>query len=115
MSAGARSPEELETLFEDGLVIRDREALIALFERGAVLVAGDERQARGGEIVPLALAMWDGGHTYIADPRCVMQARDIALIVTGQGVNVVRRGGDGTWRYAIVLLSADVGTEREKP
>lgn len=115
MSAGARTPEELETLFEDALVFRDREALAELLEEGAMLVAGDERPVRGREeISRLALTTWEGDHTYVADPRCVMQARDIALIVAEWGINVMRRGSDGAWRYAIVLLTVDDGTERGK-
>ncbi len=111
--AGARTPEELETLLEDVLVIRDRQALVELFEEGAVLVAGDQQPARGGmEIARLVLATWEGDHAYIADPRRVMQARDIALIVGDQVINVVRRGHDGAWRYAIVLLSVDGESER---
>jgi hypothetical protein len=115
MSAVAWSPEELETLLEDALLVRDRQALAELFEEGAVLVGRDERAARGGEeIARLALATCDGDRTYVADPRCVMQARDLALIIAEQGINVVRRGRDGAWRYAIVRLSAEDGIERKK-
>jgi len=103
---GAATPEELETLFEDALVIRDRASLAALFEEGAMLVAGDRRPARGEEIARLALATWDGDHTYVADPRRVLMARDIALIVAERGANVMRRCHDGAWRYAIVLQAA---------
>lgn len=94
-------------MFEDSFVIRDREELAELFEEGAVLVAGDGLQeARGGEeIARLATAMWDRDRTYVADPRRVLQARDTALVVTDGGINVVRRGSDGAWRYAISLLS----------
>ncbi len=115
MVGGARTPEELETLLEDALVVGDRAALAALFEAGAVLIAGDERPARGGEaIARLALATWAGDHTYVADPRRVMQARDIALIIAEQGINVVRRGRDGAWRYTIVRLFVEDGIERKK-
>ncbi len=106
MSAGARTPEELEVLLEDTLLLRDPHTLAALFEAGAVLVTGGERPARGGEaIAQLALATWDSDHSYLADPRGVMQARDLALIVAAQGIHVVRRGSDGAWRYAIVRQS----------
>jgi ketosteroid isomerase-like protein len=110
MRRGARTPEELETLFEDALVIRDREALAQLFEDGAVLVAAHGlHEARGRqEIARLAVTMWDRDHTYVADPRRVLQARDTALVVAEQGINVVRRGSDGAWRYTIALLSDDV-------
>ena len=102
-------------LFEDALVMRDAQALAELFAEGAVLVAGDERQARGGEeIARLALATWAGDRTYVADPRRVLQARYIALIVAEQGINVVHRGRDGSWRYAIIRLSGDNRTERRE-
>jgi hypothetical protein len=110
MRAEARTPEELETMLEDALVIRHPEVLADLFERGAVLTVSNDRQARGGEqIARLAMATWSGEHSYVADPRRVTQARDVALIVTAQGVNVVRRGSDGVWRYAIVLSLVGVG------
>lgn len=95
-------------LFEDTLMLRDHQALAELFEDGAMLVTGDERSARGGEaIARLALVTWEDDHTYVADPQLVMQARDIALIISNWGINVVRRGSDGTWRYVIVRWSVN--------
>ena len=74
MNSGARTPEELETLFEDAFVIRDREALAEL-----------------------------------------LQARDSALIVADRGINVARRRRDGTWRYAIAVLTpGDTKPEEER-
>jgi hypothetical protein len=115
MRPGARTPEELETLLEDAFVIRDGQALAELFEDGAVLVAGEgARQARGGdEIARLAREMWERNRTYLADPRLVLQARNTGLVVTKRGLNVVRRGGDGAWRYAIALLASDATTTEE--
>jgi hypothetical protein len=98
-----RTPEELELLFEDTLLLRDPRGLSALFEDGAVLVVEGEGSARGGKAMArLALATWESGHSYVAKPQRVIQARDIALIVGEQGLNVVRRGSDGTWHYAII-------------
>jgi Domain of unknown function (DUF4440) len=115
MRQGARTPEELETLFEDAFVIRDREALAELFEDGAVLVADHGgREARGGdEIARWAGEMWAHDRTYLADPRRVLQARDTGLVLTRHGINVVRRRSDGAWRYAIALLSRDDATTEE--
>jgi hypothetical protein len=111
VSGEARTPEELETLLEDWLVLRDSHAVAGLFEEGAVLAAGDERPARGGEeIARSALATWTGGHTYVADPRQVLQARDLALIVSEGAIHVARRRDDGSWRYAISLLSPGVSS-----
>src|SRR5215218_1287552 len=117
MRQGARTPEELEPLFEDAFVIRDREALAELFEDGALLVAGGgSREARGGdEIARLASEIWGRNGTYLADPRQILQARNTAVIVTKRCINVVRRGSDGAWRYAVALLSAgDTTTEEDK-
>ncbi|MDX6689598.1 MAG: hypothetical protein QOG15_1055 [Solirubrobacteraceae bacterium] len=116
MRPGARSPEELETLFEDAFVVRDRTAIAALFEDGAVLVAHDASGvARGGaEIARAATELWSRDVTYLADPRRVLQARDTGLVVAAHGINVVRRGGDGTWRYAISLLGLPSITTKER-
>jgi hypothetical protein len=112
---GARTPEELETLLEDALVMRDREALAKLFEAGAVLREGDGPLTRGAQdIAHLSLTTWEGDRAYVADPRHVIQARDIALIVAEQGVNVARRDHDGDWRYVIVRRSVEDGHDRRK-
>jgi hypothetical protein len=55
----------------------------------------------------LASDMWEQDRTYLAGPSRVVQARDTDLVVAKRGVNVVRRGPDGGWRYAIALLSRD--------
>lgn len=115
MTQGARTPEELETLFEDAFVIRDPGALAPLFEARAVLVAGGATgEVRGSEeIARLASALWSRERTYVADPRRVVQARDLALVLATQGTSVVRRGADGAWRYAISLLAIDQPTKEE--
>jgi hypothetical protein len=114
MRSGARTPEELETLFEDAFVLRDQTALAELFDDGGVLVSGDRpTEARGGpQIAQLASAIWEGNQLYIAAPKRVLQARAITLIMTDTGVNVARRGSDGSWRYAIALLNHEP-TERQ--
>lgn len=115
MSAEARTPEELETLFEDALVLRDERALVALFDEGAVLVADGARPVCGAAaIARRALAAWPDDRPYVADPRRVLQARDTALIVAAGGVNVLRRGRDGAWRYAIILQSVAIGMACER-
>ena len=45
MRAGARTPEELETLLEDAFVLCDQQALAQLFEPGAMLVDRSSRFA----------------------------------------------------------------------
>ncbi len=58
--------------------------------------------------------MWERDRTYLADPRRVLQARDTALVVAARAINVLRRGDDGTWRYAITLLDIDDTTPQEE-
>lgn len=103
-------------LFEDAFVTRDSAELSRMFDEGAVLAVGGElRAARGAdEIGRLARALWDGNRTYVADPRHVVQARDTALVLAEGAINVLRRGSDGAWRYAIALLSFDPATKKEE-
>jgi hypothetical protein len=116
MDAGARTPEELETLFEDAFVLRDHEALAQLFEAGAVLVAGGGLpEARGHqEIARVATEMWNLERTYLADPRRVLQVRDTALVLARRAINVARHGDDGSWRYAISFLDLEKTTSEER-
>jgi hypothetical protein len=112
---GARTPEELEALLEDAFVLRDPGAVAPLFEAGALLVAGGVTgELRGSEEIALSVpALWSRDFTYVADPRRVVQARDLALVLAIQGTSVVRRGADGAWRYAISLLSIDQMKEEQ--
>jgi hypothetical protein len=104
MEAGARTPEELETLLEDAFMLRDHHALAQLFHPAAMLVT-DAWEARGHrQIAQVAAQLWDAQRLYLADPQRIFQARDTALILAGRATNVVRRGDDGSWRYAISLL-----------
>jgi hypothetical protein len=114
MRPGAQTPEELETLLEDAFVTRDRQAVAGLFEDGAVLGTGGAEVRGGEQIRELAGELWERNVTYLADPRRVLQARDSALVVARGAVNVVRRGGDGMWRYAIALLNIDDPNPKEE-
>lgn len=113
MSGEARSPEELETLFEDAFVVGHPEAFVGLFEEGALLADGDAVEERGGEAIARLLGgMRERGITYVADPTRVLQARDTALVIGSRGINVVRRSAEG-WRYAISLLDLTSPSEEE--
>jgi hypothetical protein len=64
------------------------------------------RHAGHEQIIRLAARLCRHQFGYLADPRHVFQARDTALLL-GDGVsNVVRRGADGSWRYAISVLGS---------
>lgn len=108
MGPGARTPEELESLLEDAFVLHDRPALTRLFGDGAVLAAPEQEPTAGREAIErVAARFWESGGIYVADPRNILQARDTALVLSDSGVNVVHRGTDGMWRYAIAVLSFD--------
>jgi ketosteroid isomerase-like protein len=105
MKRGAQTPEELETMLEDAFVVRDSELLVELFEPHALLAADRANEVRGrSEIGRFAGALWAGGHILLAQPRRVLQAGDTALVLAQRATSVVRRDGDGGWRYAISLL-----------
>ena len=93
MDSGARTPEELETLFEDAFVVRDRRRVRALFDEGAVMAPEGAPEARGGEAIGRAAAeLWTAGRTYVAGLSRVLQSRETALVVSPAGIHVARRG-----------------------
>jgi hypothetical protein len=108
MSSGAITPEELESLLEDGFVLGDRRALAGLFEADAVLYADPPAiEARGNEQITLAAgALCERGYSYLADSQQVLQAGNTTLVVARRAVNVMRRGADRRWRYAVAYLTA---------
>ncbi|MEA2419908.1 MAG: hypothetical protein QOE60_2114 [Thermoleophilaceae bacterium] len=111
MSSGARTPEELETLFEDVFVVRDAWASADLFEADAVLAARtDGREARGTAIGRLLEDLQAGGLVYVAEPRRILRVADTALIVADGSISVARRAGS-RWRYSIALLDDDTTTK----
>jgi ketosteroid isomerase-like protein len=109
MPQRAHTPEELETLLEDAFLLRDPEAVAALFAAEAVaLVADGHAAARGSaDIARAAAAMWKRDGTYLADPQRVLQAGETALVLGPRSVSVARRQSDRSWRYAISLLAID--------
>jgi ketosteroid isomerase-like protein len=116
MKLGASSPEELESLMEDAFVTCDRGALAELFADGAVLLTEDEgAEARGdAQIAQRAASLCERGYRYLADPQRVLRSRDTTLVVARHAVNVMRRGTDGRWRFAISLLRSENPIERSK-
>lgn len=106
MGPGADTPEELDALLEDAVVLRSGRAVADLFASDGLLAVGwDGAPARGGpRIARAAAALWQGPRTYVAEPRLVLQARDTALVLAAGAVHVARRAADGRWRSAISLV-----------
>ena len=116
MTTAPRTPEELDALLEDAFVLHDGKACRALFADGAVLEHVDGAAARGGDDVARAIApLWASDRTYVSAPRRVLQARDMALVVSDAAIHVARRERDRTWRVAISLLELDRPIRQEDP
>ena len=95
----AASPEELETLLEDALLLHDDAAVAALFEDRGVLVAGTgcvRSRDRAAEVLLQ--------HDYVASARLVTVVRDIAVVFGDHTVNVSCRGPDRSWRLAVAIV-----------
>jgi hypothetical protein len=116
MTTGASTPEELESLLEDGFMLTDRIGLAKLFDGNAVLCAdhGSGGVRGSAEVVRAAAALCERGYSYLARPRRLLQSGDTALMVGERAINVMRRGPDRRWRYAISLLETDGISERSK-
>jgi hypothetical protein len=114
MQAGARTPEELETLLEDAFLMHDRWALSGLFENGAVLAGRDGSQVAHGrmQIVEAATRGWAREELYLAAPLRVLQTHSTALITSACATSVARRSGDSAWRYTIALLHSQHNRKR---
>jgi hypothetical protein len=112
---GGETPEELESLLEDAIVLRDSQAVADLFEPGGVVVAGRGVPAARGvaEVAGAGRRIWSRGAGYLADPRRVLRVHGLALVVGTWSVTVARRGVDGMWRYAFGVFR-DAGLEEER-
>ena len=76
-----------------------------------LMVGGGLPEARGHrQIARVAAQLWASEHSYLADPRVVLEVRDTALVLADHATNVVHRGDDGFWRYAISLLDLEKTT-----
>jgi|SRR3990172_4579352 len=109
----ARTPEELDALFQQAINSGDVEAAMALYEPGAVFpnAQGELRtglDAIRREMAPFAASKADIKLTVTK----VIQAGDIALVyddwtmttpapMSGRSVVVARRQADGSWRFLI--------------
>jgi hypothetical protein len=94
----ASSPEELETLLEDAVLLGDEAAVAALFDEGAVLITGPRITRPRQALAELAKL------EYVATTRTVTVRRDIAVVVGDHAVNVSFRAPDGAWRLLVTIV-----------
>lgn len=95
----AASPEELETLLEDALLLHDDVAVADLFEERGVLVSGFGYVSGRSHAAELLLK-----HDYVASVRSVTVVRDVAVVVGEHTVNVACRGPDRSRRLAAAIV-----------
>jgi hypothetical protein len=116
MTAGARTPEELETMLEDAFVMRDAGEVSRLFERTAVVSLGERCPAVRGraEIARAATAMWSREEPFLAAPLCVLQRGGMALVAGESSTSLARHSGQAGWRYAIALLHSQPQYRRSR-
>jgi hypothetical protein len=101
VSGLASSPEDLEVLLEDALVLRDSVAAAALFEDGGVLVEPS------GDVCGLShVARLLAERGYMAAPSSVTVIRDIAVVVGPRTVNISRQDPHGDWRLVAAILTS---------
>ena len=95
----AVSPEELETLLEDALLLYDARAVAALFEDRGVLVTKVGAVAARDQAADV-LAEYD----FVASMRSVSVLGDIAVVVGDHTVNISHRGIDRRWRLVVAVV-----------
>jgi hypothetical protein len=102
MESAAASPEELETLLEDALLLYDVAAVQALFESGLVRVACVSGSLEGSDAGELLAE-----RGFIASGVAMRVCPDVA-VGAGSAVTVAHRGADRRWRLLVVVVHADV-------
>jgi hypothetical protein len=110
MQAWANTPEELESLLEDGFIQRDTRAIARLFRPNGLLLVDDfstgdvARLSAGSEqIRQTAVTLCRKNFVYLAETRWIWQVGGIALLMGACAVNVAQRD-QGGWRYLISHL-----------
>ena len=96
----ASSPEELETLLEDAVLMGDEAAVTALFHAGAVFITGP--RIAGPEQALEELSKLG----YVASTRTASVRHDAAVVVGDHAVNVCIRTPDRAWLLIATIVRA---------
>ena len=104
----AVEPDDLEQLFVRGVNAGDVEALMALYERDAVVALSHQRLSTGSEAIRAALddLVASGVKLTLGEQQPTLRVGDLALTSTRLNdgavtAEVARRQPDGTWRWVI--------------
>ena len=115
----ARSPEEIDRLFEREVNAANLEAVVALYEPTATFTVEPGKVVTGTAAIREAIAGFlDLKPTIALSPRVLANAGDIAMVsskwtlkgsapdgsaveLAGESVEIIRRQADGTWKFII--------------
>jgi ketosteroid isomerase-like protein len=114
----ARTPEDLPRLLAEHFNAGDLDALLDLYELGAVLAADNQTQARHGALRDTLASNVSLGVPLSIDHTHVLATSDVALLITdwsiagvdrhgalhsesGRSADVARADGAGHWHYVI--------------
>jgi ketosteroid isomerase-like protein len=109
----ARTPPEIHRLFEAAYNVGDLEAILALYEPGAVFIAGDRSVSGHDAIRDFYRISLAPGARMTLETRAIVESADgLALLhgawsleppacTEGLSTEVVRRQPDGNWLFVI--------------
>ena len=111
MQAWASTPEELESLLEDGFIQHDAQAVARLFKPNGLLLVdnfspGDVTRLSVGseQIWQTAMTLCGMNFVYVAEARRIWQTGGIALLMGTCAIHVAQRDRGSGWRYLISHL-----------
>lgn len=116
--AVAHKPEDCDRLFMEAFNSGDLEGLVSLYEEDAAFVEQGGGVARGRDAIREIMRGFFAQKLHFKIEATVTQNGDIALLsspwtlsgttpdgkavsITGNGMEVVRRQADGSWKYMI--------------
>jgi len=110
----ARTPEEVDALFEKYLNEGNLNALVELYEPGATLIGSPGQPASGQEAIRNVLAAFIAAKANLKlNVTQTIVAGDIAVTyndwggtaagaeLSGKAMEICRRQPDGTWRFVV--------------
>jgi uncharacterized protein (TIGR02246 family) len=115
----ARTPEEVDALFESGMNAGGVEAVVALYEPTGTLVPSPGQVATGTEAIPAAITeLMQLKPKFSLQVQNVVMGGDVAAVyndwsatltlpdgtdveLSGKAIEICRRQTDGTWRFVI--------------
>ena len=113
---GVKSPADMSATFAKLFNARDKAGLVALYDENAVLTIDGAATARGHTAIaammapmfesPLKIAArcstcHENGDTAVVRTDWILTAPDGSAAMQGGSAEVLRRGGDGRWRFVI--------------